>query len=262
MKIKVQESSMQYSDTPKQHEKDAKAVFSLGSHIVLGTEAGPGSNVLPAALKQEAEAKGYWFYVPRRPTDCWVAVKKSLMPDKPRTGYIPVIEGSSESGDPHRYGPKGIVWMRGKTSLGRLSVASFHGLTKARYPGMAQHDKPGDPVDHRAENERLGHALGDWATQEGKGTNLVFAGGDTNLLDRTDDVFFGAPLTTCWDELKTWPATGHGNIDVIASYDRDGRVKCLKSRVLHDRDLHLFSDHFTVVATYEVAPLPKKGKKA
>lgn len=257
--LTILHASLQYSDTRTQRAEDAETVMSQGADLITGTEAGPGSGNTPEELKRQAKKHGYWFFLPAAPTDCWVAASKELMPKKPATGWEKVLEGSHAMGDPHRYGPKGIVWLRGETELGRISLGAFHGLTKARFHGMERRHKPGDPVDHRAQNMKLGRALGRWATREGKGQALAFVGGDSNLNDKKDDVFFGGPLTTCWDELKSWPNTGHGCIDVIASYDKDGRVSCKRARSFNDRQLHLHTDHFLIRATYEVRPLPTRS---
>jgi hypothetical protein len=85
---------------------------------------------------------------------------------------------------------------------------------------------------------------------------------DTNLVDRTTDVFFGKPLTTCWDELGKWPDTGHGNIDVVGSVDNDHRVKCENAKVLTDKDLELFTDHFVVSTQYRVHKINQREAQA
>lgn len=255
--LKVAHASMQYGDTNAQHTHDADTILGRGYDWITGTEAGPGSGNLPAALRKAGREHGYRVFIPKRPTDCWVAVSKELIAGRPwkrmRTGYIPVIEGSSASGDPHRYGPKGVVWAKFPTDeLGDIAVASAHHLTKGRFPGNEKRTRPNDPVDHYGENRALSLALGDWAKRAGKGKALAFVGADTNMVDRTSDVFFGAPLTTAWDELERYENTGHGNIDVIASYDRDGRVRAKSVRALDDRELFLHTDHFLVEARYEV----------
>lgn len=70
------------------------------------------------------------------------------------------------------------------------------------------------------------------------------------------DTFFGQPLTSAWDELNRHESTGHGNIDVIASYNKDGRVKALDIVALDDKEFFLHTDHFLVEATFQVDPLP------
>jgi hypothetical protein len=133
-----------------------------------------------------------------------------------------------------------------------MAALTSHYLTMGRFPGQAQIDEPGDPVNHVKENKRLAHALGDAAILHSQGTGISFVSADTNLVDRTNDVFYGKPLTTCWDETKHHPNTGHGNIDVVATVNKDGRVKCKNALVLDDKDLFMHSDHFVVVTKYRV----------
>jgi hypothetical protein len=255
MRLQVQHSSLEVFDTPAQKRHDATKVFTLGSHIITGTEAGPGKgNVSHAALADVAERTGYTFWGPA-PQDCWVAIRRDFIAPgtKPERGLIPVLKGAEALDDPHRYGPKGLPWVTVETAVGTVTVGAGHWLTKGRRRHQAQDDRPGDPVDHFAANSKMGKAVAEWATDKAAGRALIFYGADTNLNDRTSDVFRGEPLTTCWDEIGKWPNTGHGPIDVIATYDHDGRVRCRSARTLTDRIFYLNADHHTVVATYEVA---------
>ena len=43
-----------------------------------------------------------------------------------------------------------------------------------------------------------------------------------------------------------------GVIDVLASYDRDGRVTALRVRALDDKEFFQHSDHYVVEAEYRV----------
>ena len=65
----------------------------------------------------------------------------------------------------------------------------------------------------------------------------------------------GGPLTSAWDELGIYQNTGHGNIDVIASYDRDRRVRAEHIQAFPDSDFPLATDHFLVEAWYRVRRL-------
>jgi hypothetical protein len=62
-------------------------------------------------------------------------------------------------------------------------------------------------------------------------------------------------MTSLADELKAWQNTGHGSIDVIASYDQDGRVKGKYWRVLDDSEFKLNTDHWLCEGGYEVRPV-------
>src|SRR5690606_34500732 len=133
-----------------------------------------------------------------------------------------------------RWGPKGLVHVSFESSnedLGRVAVGAAHYLTDAR--------RPSSP--YWVWNEKLGEEIGKWAREEGKGPALVFYGGDQNMADRRNDepqgdTFFGEPLTSTWDELRKWENTGHGTIDVIATYNKDGRVSALRTNALNDRE--------------------------
>jgi hypothetical protein len=70
--------------------------------------------------------------------------------------------------------------------------------------------------------------------------------------DRKTDTFFVAPMTSAWDELDKYENTGHGPIDVIASYDHDGRVKAKYIRALDDKEFSLHTDHFLIEAGFDV----------
>lgn len=249
--LKLQHSSLEVFDSFKQHVADADKVFSLGSDIITGTEAGLGAAGTREALHAAARRLGYRFWCPGK-QDSWVAIRKDLGPRVDR-GLIPVLESAKSVRDPHPYTAKGIPWMTVRSELlGEISVGAGHWLTKGRWKHQAQDDKKNDPVDHFEANTLMGEAVADWARDKGAGSAIVFYGADTNLNDRNSDVFRGQPLTTCWDEVGKWPNTGHGPIDVLATYDRDRRVECLSAEVLDDRRFFLHADHFTITARYRV----------
>lgn len=265
-RLHVAHASMQFSDSNRQMVEDVNRIFDRMVERkvswLTGTEAGPGADPLTDLLRQGAKEHGYRFFKPKFPTDCWVAVSRDLITGNWETGYENVIPGSSalykEQGIPAdslpRWGPKGVVWVGFDTeSLGRIYVSSAHYLTQGRRP-----NRPIKGVDHYEWNKRLALAIGDWAVDKGSGAALAFYGGDQNIVDRTDDTFFGAPLTSAWDELARYENTGHGNIDVIASYDKDSRVKARYSRALDDSEFPLHTDHFLVEAGFSVEPLPTK----
>lgn len=102
------------------------------------------------------------------------------------------------------------------------------------------------------ENKRIAEKVGDMARAYGNGSGVVFYSGDQNINDRFHDTFMGGPLTSLGDELKKWPTTGHGSIDVIASYDGDDKVSGLAYRVLTDNVVPLHSDHYVIEGVFEV----------
>lgn len=237
--VKLAHVSMQYSDTREQMAEDCAKVFSRGYTWLTGTEAG-ADNPLAVLIPRTAEAHGYRVH---RVRDVWIAVDRELVRGGWRTGYVPVIESTEGKG---RHTDKGIGWVAFNTrELGRISIGAAHLLTKGR--------RPGDP-NYRL-NRRFSDAFRQWVVDAGQGSGLAFYGGDQNIPDRKQDTFMGAPLTSAWDELGRWENTGHGNIDVIASYDRDGRVSAVKVRALDDKQLHLHTDHFLVEASFRVRKL-------
>lgn len=247
--IRFAHASMQFSDKPDQVEHDAAALFarfkSTDTEIITGTEA--NDEKVWRRLKAAAESAGYRFYKQR---DCWVAVQRDLIKGGWKAGYVPVIESFEGVG---RHTDKGIVWVSFETEdYGRITVGAAHYLTKGR-PSA----KSAEYRQNLEFNARFGPALTKWAKEHGAGSDLVFYGGDQNIVDRTDDTFFGAPLKSAWDELGKWENTGHGNIDVIASYNKDGRVSAKWIRALDDSEFRLFTDHFLVEAAFAVRHLPQ-----
>jgi hypothetical protein len=237
-KISFQHTSLQFSDTEAQMKADVEKIFSRGKQHLSGTESG-ADNPLMGLVKEAAEKHGYRLHLRK---SVWVAVKKNLIKDGSRvtTGFVPVIESFEGAG---RHSDRGIVWLTyTHKTLGRITIGCAHYLTNGR--------KPGDP--NFVLNRRLAEAIGVWATEKGKGKAIVFYSGDQNIVDRTEDTFFGSPLTTAWDEIGKWENTGHGNIDVVASYDHDRRVKAVSITALDDSEFPLHTDHFLVDAVYKV----------
>jgi hypothetical protein len=266
--VKAMHASLQFSDRPAQQEQDIKDLFARarkrGVWFITGTEAGPGAEPTGELLLSAGAAAGYRVWVPSehrgpgRSTDCWVAVDSSrIKKGSWKKGYEPVIPGSKHlyaaagiSAEFPKWGPKGIVWVSFENEdIGETSVGAAHYLTKGRGPK----GQPIKGIDHFHWNKELAAAIGDWAREHGKGRAIVFYGGDQNIVDRTEDTFFGQPLTSAWDELDRYENTGHGNIDVIASYDADGRVEAKAVRALDDTEFFQHSDHFVLEAEYRVA---------
>lgn len=282
VRLDVMHASLQFSDSDKQHTQDLLALFKRAVDRkvawLTGTEAGPGAGNTNDELIRIGKEMGYRVWVPsskqKRPkgvkgwsTDCWIAVREDLIDGNWTVDFIPAIPGSSElyeaQGLPGRtlprWGPKGVVTVSFDNDLlGRINLGAAHYLTQARSPRTGTVKG----VDHWKMNERLAKAITDWAVTTGKGTALAFYGGDQNMADNRNsepqgDTFFGGPMTSTWDELGKWENTGHGTIDVIASYDADGRVEALMSRALDDKEFFQHSDHFVVEAAFAVKPLRK-----
>jgi len=239
--LTLQHTSLQFSDAPAQQGADADKVFSRKRMLLSGTEAGP-KTALPDALAAAADRHGY--HLATGFTN-WVAVRRDLVKrgTAPTSGRVKVFDSFEGAG---RHPDGGIVWLTFEhPTLGRVTHGCSHYLTKGR--------RPGDPNYNI--NRRLARAIGEWAVDKGRGSGLVFYGGDQNVVDRTEDTFFGSPLTSFWDELDHWENTGHGNIDVVASYDGDGRVKAKSIDAKDDSEIPLFADHFLVDAVAQVRGL-------
>lgn len=218
--------------------------------MIGGTEAGPGSGNLNAMLRKYAKVHGYRLKVDNR-YDTWVAVKRSLINKGSwRSGAVFVLWRKTKlarraSG---RWGDKAITWASFRNSkIGKVSLGAVHPLTK----------KGGGPDLKRRTDRLFGRKIAAWFRRFAKGPAIAFVTGDFNLVDRTNDLFHGAPITSCWDELKKYPNTGHGNIDAVGSADADHRVKCVGAVVLNDTNFFLHGDHFLVVTSYEIDELIK-----
>lgn len=250
-RLKFAHLSMETGDKKAQQQADLDAVFSRGYDVITGTEAGHGTGVGGPLLKGAATKHGYLLSKITR-FDTWVAVKKSLVAGGWRVGADFVLPASTkfEPKPPGRWGDKGITWIEwdmGPT-YGRFAVGAVHYLSHS-----------GAGKVYKAETDRLyATAVTQWAKKHGSGTTLAFVGGDFNLLINRNDVFKGGPLTTCWTDLKKYPATHGPNnscIDALARYNHDTRVSLAGARVLTDKQLPLNTDHFLVEAEYDVAPL-------
>lgn len=226
--------SMQFSDSPAQMESDAGRIFARakkrGVRWVTGTESGPGSGPLRSLLTKAAKANGYRFWM-HPAQDSWIAVDEDLIAGGWSTHYQKVIDGKAG-----QFSDKGVLAVAFNTRrAGRITVMAGHYLLK-----------------HDPRNAVLAKAIGEYAVKAGRGSALVFYGGDQNMVDRTEDSFYGQPLTSLADELRTWPNTGHGPIDVIASYDGDGRVQGTYFRALDDTEFPLHTDHWAIEGGYRV----------
>lgn len=243
MKVDAAHVSMQFKDSKDQIRKDFEKIFDRavnhGYWWVTGTEMGEDANAKIG--KEVADEHGYRWAL-QQGQDCWIAVdRKRIVKDSFSTSWVKVVDG--EAG---KYTNKGCFGVHFKNDdLGKIHVAAAHYLTKGR-------PNPSDPAygQNTSKNKKIAQAIGDFAK---KYDGLVFYGGDQNIVDKSDDTFFGEPLTTTWDELKKWPNTGHGNIDVLASADKNKNVKAKWSKVLDDSEFKLASDHFFVEGGWTVS---------
>lgn len=275
MRVRVAHISMQFSDTKSQHEADVEKIFkravSRRQAWITGTESGPNSRGLGEQLIRIGERNGYLLAVPEREArrgteasnnDCWIAVRKDLVKEGTfLERYEPVWPSSNKLQEQHPElpekpsGPKGIVYVEFDSTnrdLGHVTVMASHYYTEGHRPGSPWFKM----------NREIAKAAGRLARKKGQGRGLVFYGGDQNMVDNAsqrpkDDSFFGEPLTSTWDEVKTYENTGHGCLDVIATYDGDKRVSAISTVALDDKEFFLNTDHFYVEAEIQVAPIKR-----
>jgi hypothetical protein len=239
--IRIGHISMQSTDRPGEQHADARKVFARAKarNYVWLTGSEANNATVSAVFESEANAAGFYYV---RGGDAWIAVPKHRVNGVLQHGFTPVIKGEA-----HKFPTRGVTRATYvDDELGKVTVLACHMQTKRT------------SVDRPHDNVLLATEIGKQARQYGQGTSLVFYGGDQNITDRTDDTFKGQPLTSCWDELKRWPNTGHDNIDVIASYDGDIRVTAKAADAFDDTEFSLNTDHYLIEAVYTVADVGAK----
>lgn len=278
MRVRVAHVSMQYSDGPSQHTADLTKVFdrAVARKVawVTGTESGPGANDTSDEIVRIAREHDYRPWVPSAgkhdhpgwATDAWLAVRKDLITDNWEEHFTEAIPGSAEvyrdagiKAEFPKWGPRGLVTVGFDCAAlqGRINLCAAHYLTHAHKQGA---DPETHGIDHWKLNEKLAQAVGDWAVKVGHGHDLAFYAGDQNMSDQKNDApegdtFMGEPFTSLADELKDWQSTGHGPIDVIASYNRDRRVTGVNFQAFNDREFSLNTDHFYLEGVFDIAEL-------
>ena len=207
---------------------------------VTGTEGWEKSTV--ALLKKYSEKYGFRYWADPK-QDSWFAVRKTFIKGGWKTYSGPVVI----DGKAHSHTDKNVVSVAFDThELGRINVMAGHYRTKGAVPG--------DP--NYAENLRLSKALEVYASKVGAGKNLVFYAGDNNIQDRKLDVWHGQTrFISCWDDLRVWPSTGHGTIDVIARWKPDTRVSTISARSWNDKQFKLYTDHFMIQTVFKIKKL-------
>lgn len=250
VKVRIAHASMQFSDSPKQKEHDVNVLFERALNRdycwITGTEA--GEQPLRGLLRGAAKEAGFKFFEYK---SNWIAVDREIiLPGTYKAKGSTIIENDLVAGPGH---DSNIVRARFKMhEVGTVNVLCSHYPTKGR-PNV----KNPEYSRNLKWTRKLAEAIGAKTEKVGAGKALVFYGGDQNIVDRFADTFFGQPLTSAWDELKEWDNTGHGNIDVIASFDRDKRVKAKQVEAYPDKKVFLNTDHYLIEAVYEIQKLKK-----
>lgn len=244
--LKMQHSSLQYSDTNEQILEDVEKLFARGKQfpIKTGTEAGP-ETFNDNALRQFAKEYNHVLHIVR---GCWIAVDKSIIkPGTVKRSQVFVALNDDIIGRMHDRIFATLAFTHADVRIGRISQASIHYPTKGRTKNDPNNDI----------NELYSKRIGEWMRVASRGTALSFVNGDFNMSDRipTQDWAFGENFTSMADELEAWKNTGHGPIDGFASYDRDGRVSPKRFQVLNDTKFPLHTDHFVCRGTWNVKHL-------
>jgi len=239
-RLHLMQSSMLYSLSLKKKEEDLEVIFARAARRAVAAVGGTEypDDASRALLKKVAGSYGYRVFHNDGRDDVWLAIEKDFIKGKATTEWDLVVGMDEGYG---KKGPRGLLQVHLEDSeIGPVTLAEAHLLTR------------GQMREKTGLNDRFTQVIGRAARKNGAGKRLFFYMGDQNIIDRTNDTFLGAPLTSSWDELEKWENTGHGNIDVIASYDKDGRVSAAYCRALDDGELHLHGDHFLVESGFDV----------
>lgn len=245
--LRVQHSSLQYSDTPAQQDHDVKKLFHEGKAypIKTGTEAGGGNGNFDA-LKKYAREYNHILHLAR---DNWIAVDRRIVRNgSVRRGEVFVADNDRISGPQQDSVFATLSFTHADARIGRIHQAAAHYPTKG--------DRPGTP-NYRF-TQLYAKKLDEWMTKVAKGEALAFVNGDFNMPDRELDWAHGGHFTSMADELKAWKNTGHGPIDGFASYDLDGRVQAKRFTVLDDTEMKMFFDHYVCRGVWTIRQLKIK----
>ena len=243
--LRMQHTSLQFSDHVDQHEHDVKTLFGQGQAfpIKTGTEAGPG----PGGTNNKELLVHYaeeYHHAINFAGDSWVAVDHAIITPK-SLKKEDVFLVSNDMQQETRGSDRILATMsfeHVKPGVGTIHIGATHYPTKGAKPGDPNHDM----------NIICAEKISKWLAKVGHGADLAFVNGDFNMPDRTLDFALGGNFTSMADELKAWQSTGHGPIDGMCSYDRDGRVSAKHWNVLDDSELKMFSDHFACRGVWEI----------
>lgn len=162
------------------------------------------------------------------------------------SGSVASVPAQGHGGGHPAHTARPVLWagFRPHGTREAVTVHGAHWVTRRADTGHQQLELTEDlarVVRSHAQGRRLGFWMGD--------TNSPDVRADRTPVDRA---LRKGQLTSCWDELDRWPPTyRNATLDVIGSYDPDGRVSCDRARVL--RPTH--SDHRAVSAWYTVLPV-------
>jgi hypothetical protein len=250
--LRMQHSSLQYSDPARQQRTDIRDLFKLGENfpIKTGTEAGrdaAGLNQNREFLQKSAEEYDHVLHIS---VANWIAVDRRIIKKGTlERDAIFIIDNDKLVGKMHNRTMPTLSWTHVDPTIGELSVGAAHYATRGAVRG--------DP-NYQA-NLLYANKIANWMVNAGRGRKKVFVNGDFNMNDRHLDWAFGRNFTSMADELKAWENTGHGPIDGFCSYDKDQLVKAQRFNVLSDKEFPQFSDHKVIRGVWEVLDRPGKG---
>ena len=237
--------SLQFSDTVAQMEADTEKIFSRARRRnvtgITGTEA--GEDKLWNCVKASAKKYGYRL---KRYRSNWIAIDKEAIKNKSWTsGFVFVIDNDRTVGKGHDSAFPWVTFIHSDERVGKINLGAGHYPTQGRTP-----DEPNYWV-----NKLYAEKLQAWGEEKAKGTSLVFFGCDFNMPFNKTDPLFGGDFANCWNDTNNFPGTGHGCIDALCRWTKDGRVSTLRARTFNDKQLFLNTDHFPVEVTYLVQAL-------
>ena len=244
--LRVQHTSLQFSDTESQQVRDVQKLFATGKDypIKTGTEGG-AETFSYDALRYVGKEFNHAVHIVR---GNWIAVDRAIIePKSLDRGQEFVVKNDFVVGKMHDRILATVEFDHRNPRIGHIGVGAAHYPTKGRLPSDPNNDI----------NKKYADVIAQWMKETAKGHDLAFVHGDFNMLDnqKRQDWSFGENWTSMADELGAWKNTGHGPIDGFASYDNDGRVKAKYFRVLDDSELKMFTDHFVVRGAWTVGHL-------
>lgn len=251
--LRMQHTSLQFSDSPAQQRKDIHDLFEQGKSypIKTGTEAAADKGSASMNYEYLKEFAAKYNHALQIVRDNWVAVDRSIVKlHSLERGSVFLISNDNMVGHGHDRVLATISFDHVDEGIGHISVGAIHYATKSRGPGSPNWDI----------NKICAEKLSAWMRKEAAGTNLAFLNGDFNMADNKEnqDWAFGGSFTSMADELKAWHNTGHGPIDGFCSYDHDARVRAHRFHVLDDTEFAQFSDHFVCRGIWLIEHLKEK----
>jgi hypothetical protein len=241
--LRVQHSSLQFSDGSRQQGHDIEKLFRTGEdyHIKTGTEAGPedGNDNREHLIEAAQDYKHRIHFTEGN----WVAVDREIIqPGSVKVGGV-LIASQNEMRTKGRARVMATFAFTHKDDrFGRIAQAAAHYATRGA--------RKGDPNYHI--NVRYSNRIESWMRRAGSKKAMAFVNGDFNMPDAVLDWAHGNDFTSMGDELKRHPNTGHGAIDGMCSFDQDRRVQANSLRVLSDAEMRLFMDHFVVRGSWAI----------